>query len=475
MTAFVKEARNFARENRSRFIFRVLQLYTRCNDEQLDYLIEKIYCSSIPSSHNRSHTILDTYLGLLLFPLYALMKKKWVRGRERKTDINFETTDYSYFSGRFSLIYASLIGSKRITPRDRESFPGDLFPDGEEFTDPIFAQILPGQMVLLFIVALVTTVPLIFFCRCSLNLAGPYVTACSMYSSVSAYFRRYPCRHFITYADDSNHPSRYIAFRQRCDGKMVVIQNGERVLHPTWAFGMTDAYLTFGQAHIDMIKELGYRVRDAFPVGSLALNQHYEMVMKSNGPILFEVLYIDNGSNVPPLYGGLNEKVARSEEIIFSHLNTFKSRHRQYRIGYQLRNYGDAPEQKSYLLSLLKRYFTEDIEILENGGTGESYLNILRSRLVVTFQSTMGFEAFMLGKRTLFVNYSGYESETMCSDRTYQIENDTYDYGLFEERVLDLLETDGAAIPPFAVERHFAFDGQVQKRIATAIGQLLQE
>lgn len=464
---FVESARQFAGRHKSHIIFRLLKYFTRCNERQLQFLICKIYCLSIPSSQQSRESISTSCLGFILLPLYLFLTRKWFWRRQGPVEFNFETTDDSYFRDRFASMYASLKGSKRITPRTAGAV------DEKEVTDPIALNTRLALCAKLCIVVAAAVFPLLLFClRNRINIMKAYRSAFSIFIVFDAYFKRYPCRNFVTYADDANHPARYIAFRGNCTGKLFVIQNGERICHPTWSFGMVDVYLTFGEAYGRMMTSLGYFAPDVFPVGSLALNSHFQRLSGEGlREQAYDILYIDNGSNIPPHYGGLAEDVARSEEFIFSHLNRLKSEFKNLRMAYQLRCYKESPDQKQDLLRLLAKYFMEDIEILDNDGKGESYVNVMRANLIITFQSTMGFEAMALGKKVLFVNYSGFPSETMSSDGRFQIEDTLHNYDLFRDKVSELLNTKLDHVPDIARERHAFFDGQVQERAAAVINQ----
>lgn len=467
--AFVREAGSFADRHGRRFVFRLLKGFMGCDDTELRFVICKIYCLSIRSSQRNKENTIKTLFGLLFLPFYAFVTKELIWKREERVQWNFETTDSSYFNTRFAAIYDSLKGSRRLTPRDPGTFQRDDLSKG------IFSSMGGGKAMRLLLYSLAAYVPLVAFClRTRLNIMRAYREAMSVYVSFDSYFTRYPCVHYMTYADDTNHPSRYIAFRKSCPGKLIVIQNGERSYQPSWSFGMMDYYLTFGEAYIRMARELSYWIEEAFPVGSLALNQHFGKLPARDGWKEFDILYIDNGSLSPPDYGGLEEVVARSEENIFLNLNEFKLRHQECRIAFQLRHYGD-PRRREHVIGVLERIFNGGITILDNDGAGASYKNIMKAKLVLTFQSTMGFESMMLGAKTLFINYSGDESETLCSDVRFQIDDVDHDYGYFEGRIKRLLSMEDYSIPEIAYERHYSFDGRVQDRIIDILRTRLTE
>lgn len=463
---YIEAAKTFAENHRSAVVFRALKYFTRCSDDQLDFLIQKIYCSSIPSFQQSNDGFIKTYVGIVLLPIYLLIRKKWLWGRAERTVYNFETTDPSYFYGRFSGIYEQLMGSKRITPRDQG------FPAEQDVTDFIDSTVHVRSLLLSMLMMPLVLPFLFLFCsRNRINIINGYRHSIVAYALFDGYFRRYPCDHYITYADESNHPSRYIAFHQNCAGHLIVIQNGERSFHPTWAFGMADIYFVFGSVYISLVHAMAHNVREIVPVGSLALNQHFNALRNVGSSKEYDILYIDNGSNCPPYYGGLIEEVAKSEEKIFFFLNQFKTNHKDYRIGFQLRPYGSDLRPKKCLVSLLNKYFVSGIEILENSGKGESYQNIMKSRLILTFNSTMGFEAMMLRKKALFINYSGYPGMDMCDDARFQL-TDEPNYGKFKEKIIELFNLELEGIPEAALNRHFAFDGHVQERIADYINGL---
>ncbi|HEX3032894.1 MAG TPA: hypothetical protein VHS59_11775 [Bacillota bacterium] len=459
----LKEARIFAERHHSSLIFWLLQRFMRCDDYQLDYVIKKIYCMSNPISQSTVESKIKTYLGVLLLPV-SFLKKQLRWKSEAKVDYLLETIDADYFYGRFATIYDSLQGTKRITPRVKDSFPR------EDATDSVYASVYIWTLFSLFLTGILSIIPLYIFCLVNrVNILREYRVALSTYAAFDGYFRRYPCENFVTYADDTNHPSRYIAFRQQCNGSMIVIQNGERGRQPVWAFGMVDQYFVFGQAYVRMLEELGYHMEQACPVGSLALNQRYSELSACDKQPRFDILYIDNGSLCPPYYGGLKQDVAESERTNLAFLNQYKAMHRDLKIAYQLRPYNDNPEVKGVLLNILQGIFTEDIELLENTGQGESYQNVSQANVVLTFQSTMGFEAMMLGKKVLFLNYSGYPNETLCEDKQFQIEEYPGDYEHFAATLDRLLTLELDSIPEIALLRHYVFDGAVQEKIAASI------
>lgn len=460
---FVADAEAFFAKYRSSLIFKALRFYTRCSDYEFGFLVRKIYASSIESSQYVHESALKTLFGVFLLPFQLVATKRLLWKAQGAAMYNVDTPDEAYFRTRYAAIYSALKGTKRVTPRYRGVICG------HETTEPASASISP-RALLLFIVCPLVVVPLYLFCLINrIDIMRAYRTALSQYAAFDGYFRRYPCERFITYADDANHPSRYIAFRQNGGRVLAAVQNGERGLHSSWAFGMVDVYFVFGEYYAGLLKPSGYHVNKTFPVGSLSLNMHYDRLNAPARRIEYDIVYIDNGTLVPPDYGGLAPDVARSEELALEYLNRFEATHKGLRIAYQLRPYGADVSRKNTLLAVLKGHLTGEIIILENTGAGESYDNIRSARLAVCFQSTMGFEAFMLGTKALFVNYSGHANETICDDPRFQLDGSDKGYEAFEVRVEELLGLELAAPPAVALRHHAAFDGRVQERIAAVL------
>lgn len=466
--SFISGSEEFFIRNRGSVVFRMLKYFTKATDRELGMLIKKIYSSSMESSQQIREGRLKTYLGLPLLPFYILFAKKvvWQRGAESR--FNLETPDEEYFRTRYARLFSLLDGTKRITPRHRTASIS-----GHDTTEPSASSVTAMTLIRLFLISPAVTAPLYIFCLLKgVNILREYRHALNLYATFEGYIRRYPCRDYITYEDHSNHPARYIAFRQSSGKRFIAVQNGERGPQPVWAFGMVDIYFVFGDYYSGLLRRLGYHAGQVVPAGSLTLNMHYETLMATASEPLYDIIYIDNGSLAPPDYGGLREDAARSEEVTLKHLNTLKSRHKGLKVAYQLRPYAGDTDKKARIAAAVRRILTEDIGILENSGSGESYVNIRRARLVVCFQSTMGYEALRMGAKCLFVNCSGYPSETLCEDGRFQIEDENLSYGGFEEKALSLMEMKLDGVPDAALKRHAVFNGRVQEAVAEAINSL---
>jgi hypothetical protein len=304
--------------------------------------------------------------------------------------------------------------------------------------------------------------------RSGQNILAAYRRALSLYAVFDGHFRRYPCRHFVTSSDEQNHPSRYLAFKQSCRGRLVVLQNGERLYHPAFAFGMVDDYLAFGSYTEKLCRALKVRAARVEPVGALNLDRHFkrlEELRRSQEPVRYDILLIDQG--LWPL-SDLGEKIGTSFETVFRNLTALVEKHPELRAAFQLRPYGANTEVRDHVVGRARALFSPAIEILSNEGRGESYESIARSRLVLCFNSTIGYEAFFVGrgKKTLFVNCAGDPCQILSLDPRFQLYDETASYANFERAVLAALALELDVPPEVARERHIPPDGKIDQRIA---------
>ena len=459
---FVDEAERFARLHRSRLIFRFLKYFLQCNESELDFVIKKIYTRSIQqNTYLLKVPPARACLELMFLPFYCLATKSFIWRREKVVDYNVETIDKGYFKRWFAELYDNLEGSKRLTPRGQESFARG------EVTENIDSSVRGRDLIGLFIVAPVLIIPLVVFAeRYNVPILAAFTRSLYHFVKFNGYFARYPCRNFVTYSDETNHPCRYIAFRHHCRGQLVVVQNGERSCHPQLAYGMVDVYFVFGSAYADILRDIKVSVKSFHPVGALCLNEHVKAIaegIEQAKELEHDIMFIDQ--SVRP-YNGFSEKSADSIDAILRNLKRYKEMNPSTRLAYQLRNYCSDLTQKEIVVQHVRDLFQGGITILDNVGNGETYRNIFLANLVVTFESTVGFEAMRLGRKVLFVNYSGDPSETLCPDERFQLVDDSADYERFELRVQTLLSLGSDGIPQVALDRHFAFDGRVQQRVA---------
>jgi hypothetical protein len=240
--------------------------------------------------------------------------------------------------------------------------------------------------------------------------------------------------------------------------------------HPRVAFGSVDRYFVFGPAYAEVLRQQRVSARRFDPAGALCLNEHFSLLapLVADRPRSrdHDVLFLDQG-----LYPFNNEPFTLGDALrrLMHALGAFMRAHPGMRLAYMLRRYGlDAPQRQAVLGQIAEALPAEAV-VLENLDDGSNYERLLRAEVVLTVMSTMGFEALRLGVKTLFVNFSADPNWTVCPDARFQLEDATADFPRFEAKLLELLAYEMPGVPAVALERHSAFDGRVQERIAALI------
>ena len=457
---FVPEARAFASLRRGDPSFRLLRRLLRADEEEIDLVIAKIWCDSHPRAYGPRESLPLAVVKSLLQPFFYLLKRRLARPGPVRADYDIETVDAAYFARWQSRLHALLPGIKRLTPMTR--------PLGrQDSADPILALITPRTLAWMFLAPL--AVP--FLLRLSIlhgrNLLAPYRLAAGLFAGFEGHFIRWPAGTYLACTDDHNHPCRWLAAK-RAGVRLAVLQNGERTIHPIYAFGAMDLYLSFGERARRLAPALGMRVERVEPVGAIYLNGRLEEVGDLGGATKdIDCLFVDQ--LVWP-YNDFDPETGREFENCFRALNELKKRRPDLRVAFQSRHYAD-PALRELVLSRVRSHFTQPIDILSNDGTGESYRNAARAKVVVTFQSTFGYEAFFAGRgtRALYYNPTHNPYEIYCEDPRFQLVNADGDPGPFVRRIEELLELELAEPPPCARESHAFVDGRVAERIAAAL------
>lgn len=459
--AFVDEARAFAARYRGELPFRYLLRYVAGSEDELDLLICKLHCDAHPLNYGaRKESLAVSLWKLAALPLYQLLQRGLWLWREARVDFDIETVDPPYFERWYRPIYDRLPGSKRITPSSVKGAEGWSEPINKGLTLRTFALMLLAPV----------WIPSLWRIsrESGRNIAASFRLTLGLFAGFEAHFFRYPCRRYLAYNDDHNHPSRLLAFRYHGGERFAVVQNGERTLHPVYAFGAMDDYLCFGDAMKRLAPALGMRVNRVIPVGALYLNGRLsELKSLADEPKEFDLIFVDQ--LVWP-YNDFDETTGLEFERCFDWLDALKAARPHLRVGYQLRHYPDRSRRDEIVRRVSAR-FKHDIEFLENAGHGESYRNAARARIVCSFQSTFAYEAFFLGRGTkaLYVNPTRNPFEHYCDDERFQLHAPDGDPAPFVAKVDELLELRLSAPPECARERHAYTDGRAGERIAEAL------
>lgn len=459
---FVAEAEAFAARWGADPLFHLLGWVLRCPADELPLVVKKVHSMSVPeNTHEPREPRARAYAALLGLPLALALRRRLLWSPAPRADWDVEVIDPPYYRRWFAELFAALPGRKALTPRA----PGDF--DGAATTAPILGSACAGDLARLALAAPAAALLALRLARRSgLDVAQAWRKAASIYVSHRGHFRRFPSRVFVTYADELNHPARWLAFRQ-CGGEtLAAVQNGERTLHPSFAFGRVDRYFVFGPRYADILRALGARASFE-PVGALCLNEfHDALAPRARVPARpeWDVLYFDQGFSHNGLPAATNASLVR----IAQNLGRLQEQS-GLRVAYQLRPYSaHEAARREVTLETVRRHLPR-AAVLESRERGDSYRHALKAELLLTFQSTIGFEMMRLGKKVLFVNYSGDPTETVCRDERFQLDDPEADFGRFEAKLRGLLALRLDGPPSEALERHAFFDGAVQRRVAEAL------
>lgn len=459
---FVAEARAFADRHRGNPAFRFLRRFLRCSEAELDQVLGKIWCDSHLRIYWAPENLAFSCWKSFAQPFYYVATKRLALEHGPEADYDVETTDAAYFERWHRPIYDRLPGLRRITPSSGARLAR------ADSADSVLALVVPRTLALMFAAPLALPALVVLSWKYRRNLIQPYRLALGLYAGFEGHFRRWPTRHYLAHTDDHNHPCRHLAFRQNCRGRLAVIQNGERTLHPVYAFGAMDDYLTFGRCMSILAGDLRIKLDRVIPVGAMYLNQRLaEMPELAAAQKDIDVLFIDQWTWPE---NGFDEETGRAYERSFQRLSELKRARPTLRVSYQLRHYRDRSVLEG-LLARLRAHFVEPIEILENDGDGSSYRAVARARVVVTFQSTMGYEAFFVGRGTkaLYANFTPNPYEIYCDDPRFQLFDPSDSPDRFIRHVAYLLTLRLDEPPAAARERHAFTDGKVQERIVAAL------
>lgn len=235
------------------------------------------------------------------------------------------------------------------------------------------------------------------------NIGRASVRSIVTYLRARRYFKQWPSRLFLTYKDNQCSAAFYAGFHDAGGEELHAIQNGVRFAIDGLDGSCFDHLFALGDAYERMYRDAGGRVEAATTIGSLRLATGFEQ-LDPTPAIEFDVLAIDQGPpDASAQHWGTLPPV--SAELFLRALRSLANAHPELAIAYQLRCY--SPDEAHLERSLQRCFAGARIRLLDGCRPMAAYQNVLRSRLVVTMNSTLGLESFVLGRPALFVNFTG--------------------------------------------------------------------
>jgi len=212
------------------------------------------------------------------------------------------------------------------------------------------------------------------------------------------------------------------------------IQNGFRCKHnmPTFlphpdrfgsAFSIKNL-LCFGQYEIDLYREFDCSVRKFHPVGSLIGGWYKSKMRPSNPEIEFDLCLVSQWRKEIILEGQYPE----DRKAIVTLDNYLSKIIAEKKLSLCIASCANAQEDVEAEIEYYKKTYGAKTKIIDRDRKGLStYLAMDKSKLVLTFNSTAGYEAFGWGKKVLFCNFSGNRMHGFPMDGFWAVENKNYD------------------------------------------------
>lgn len=344
------------------------------------------------NSRSMSLDILSSSMKYPFVAAYLMVRSKFMVRRNEASEVLFECGDAKYYRDNFSKMEGLLSGieCKRSGTGAEMHYPpiSNVFSMGNS---------LYAAMMLMIMFPYVLLLSMLY----RKNFIWALARNALVYYRTLNYFKTYPCRVFLTYADNKCSPAFYSAFKNAGGLALCAFQNGIRFADEGIDHSFFDHFFPIGRATVDIYKKADSLIGGFTEVGSLVLNKHVQSCdFKTKNE--YDVLFIDQGYPVSgKTYWGFVG--AEDIETFLEYIKRFASEKRHLRLVYQLRNYDAVTcEQKEGL----KKWFEDTHVILQDGSNG-AYDSIVASSVVVTACSTLGLTSLAMGKPTLFFNFNG--------------------------------------------------------------------
>lgn len=266
-------------------------------------------------------------------------------------------------------------------------------------------------------------------------------------------------------ANDNGYSAlRFFLYKKNGIKNILLLQNGIRGDMTAIAGDLyiyADYYIAYGSHQLYMLK--GLRAKETFAWGSLALSNNIDMMPKLE--ICYDILFIEQwaSSSVP---GTFDLDVYLT---CVSNLIKFAQLHSDYKIVYRVRpNLGgnDTLLQKTY-----NQLVNAGI-VLENTQSKNSYEAIIKSKMVVTYNSTLGFEALGLKKAVLFCNYD-HLNFLPSQINFFGVITDS-SYNTFEEKIFAILQNIQNNLPATQNNQYMAITPNIVKNIVSLVTSNIQ-
>ena len=240
----------------------------------------------------------------------------------------------------------------------------------------------------------------------------------------------------ITACDNGYNALRYYIYKKNGIKNIISIQNGARGdNHPAGGdmYIYSDFYFSHGKLQTKNMH--GLKVKEIIYSGSFTLyflSQKYKNINIDYDVVLIEQYVPGELEN--------SYKFSTFKKII-ENLKQFSKKNKNLKIAYRVRMTREICQNNHYLIvdELLKNTNI----IFESSQSNDSYEAIMKSKVVLNYCSTLGFESIGFGKKVLTCNYDNFDFLENKDSVSVSLNSD---YEEFEKKLLYLLNTDYSLI-----------------------------
>ena len=215
----------------------------------------------------------------------------------------------------------------------------------------------------------------------------------------------------ITYIDNS---SNFGWLSRNCkDYPFIGIQNGSRLSYASSgkSFDYHVQHLfCYGEHEKSLFSKIGYRVNNFYPAGSLVASLHFDLKLQSEKEI-YDLLIVSSWRGNIGFQQDVKDTMKSMK--IMDHLLAQYVKTRSIKAAIILRNERDSkdwimPEIGKSEIEYFQNIYGNSIEIIETSLSKRNIFQLMqKSKVVTTCLSSAAIEAFGIGKKILYCNFTG--------------------------------------------------------------------
>ena len=239
-----------------------------------------------------------------------------------------------------------------------------------------------------------------------------------------------------------NHPVFHWLCEHYDSAELMAIQNGTRTrgqLHSNQSYYILQHYFCFGNYEKDLFSEFGYKVKNYHPVGSLLSGYYINSKMLNQTPI-YDICVISAWRGDIGNSDDVKESM-KAMEILDGMLSRYIKK-TNIKVSIIMRSEPESNDRNIPVYGNEKEYFQniypDSVNLIDPDFQNRNiYSEILKGDLIISMGSTAIREAFGMGKKILYCDftksdlYNDYHEMVLYKDQNYES---------FKKRLDELLE-----------------------------------